>query len=281
MFPAREGLAPSGFGDLAGGYREGMHPRGLLIDIDGVLTVSWKPIPGSGQALRRLRESGAALVFVTNTTSMTRSSIAAALAEAELPVDVGEILTAPSMTAALVRRDHPGARCWMVGGGDVVADLDGIQLVDLSERPDVIILGGAGPEFDYPTLNRVFRLALDGTPVVAMHRNLYWKTEDGLQLDTGAFVGAIEQAADIEAAVAGKPAPACFQAGLELLAFGPDQVIMVGDDLDADIMGAQAVGIEGVLVRTGKFRSEALARSEVVPDHVVDSFAEVPGLLGL
>jgi HAD superfamily hydrolase (TIGR01458 family) len=258
-----------------------MHPRGLLIDIDGVLTVSWKPIPGSAQALRRLRESGAALVFLTNTTSMTRRSIAAALIDTGIGVDVEEILTAPSMTAALVRRDHPGARGWLVGGGEVVGDLEGIQMVDVTEPPDVVILGGAGPEFDYPTLNRVFRLAVDGTPVVAMHRNLYWKTEGGLQLDTGAFLTAIEQAAGMEAVVAGKPAPACFQAGLELLGLGPDQVMMVGDDLEADIMGAQAMGIESVLVRTGKFRSEALARAQLVPDHVVDSFADLPRLLGL
>lgn len=258
-----------------------MHPGGLLIDIDGVLTVSWKPIPGSSEALGRLRESGVAMVFVTNTTSMTRSSIAAALFEADLPVDTEEILTAPSMTAALIRRDHPGARCWMVGAGDVVADLDGIHLVSVAEPPDVVILGGAGPEFDYPTLNRVFRLAMDGTPVVGMHRNLYWKTEEGLQLDTGAMLGAIEQAAGIRASVAGKPAPACFEAALEVLGLGPDQVMMVGDDIDADVTGAQAVGIETVLVRSGKFRSEALTRSEVVPDHVVDSFADIPALLGL
>jgi HAD superfamily hydrolase (TIGR01458 family) len=258
-----------------------MHPGGLLIDIDGVLTVSWKPIPGSSEALDRLRASGVPMVFVTNTTSMTRSSIAAALLEADLPVEIQEILTAPSMTAALIRRDHPGARCWMVGARDVVADLDGIHLVGVAEPPDVVILGGAGPEFDYPTLNRVFRLAMDGTPVVAMHRNLYWKTEEGLQLDTGAMLGAIEQAAGIHAAVAGKPAPACFKAALEVLGLGPDEVMMVGDDIDADVMGAQAVGIETVLVRTGKFRSEALARSEVVPDDVVDSFADIPPLLGL
>jgi len=258
-----------------------MHPRGLLIDIDGVLTVSWKPIPGSSEALGRLRESGITMAFLTNTTSMTRGSIAAALDEVGLPVEIEEILTAPSMTAALILRDHPGARCWMVGAGDVVVDLDGIHLVSAAEPPDVVILGGAGPEFDYPTLNRVFRLAMEGTPMVAMHRNVYWRTQDGLQLDTGAFLGAIEEAAGVRAAVAGKPSPACFQAGLEVLGLGPDQVMMVGDDLDADVKGAQALGIESVLVRTGKFRNEALAHSQVVPDHVVDSFADIPPMLGL
>jgi len=258
-----------------------MHRRGLLVDIDGVLTVSWKPLPGVGEALGRLRGAGISMVFVTNTTSVTRNSIAAHLQGVGFSIDVSEILTAASTTAAVIHRDHPGARCWMVGDADVAADLDDIDLVGVDELPEVVVLGGAGPEFDYPTLNRIFRLAMDGTPVVAMHRNLYWMTKDGLQLDTGAFVGVIEQAADIEVTVTGKPSPACFEGALEMLDLAPADVAMVGDDLYSDVLGAQAMGIEGVLVRTGKFRGETLAGSSLAPDHVVDSFADIPGLLGL
>jgi HAD superfamily hydrolase (TIGR01458 family) len=258
-----------------------MHRHGLLVDIDGVLTVSWKPLPGAPEALRRLREAGITMVFVTNTTSVTRGAIASNLQGAGFSIDIGEILTAASTTASLIHRDHPGARCWMVGDADVAADLDDIDLVGEDESPDVVVLGGAGPEFDYPTLNRIFRLAMDGTPVVAMHRNLYWMTKDGLQLDTGAFVGVIEQAAGVEVAVTGKPSPACFEGALEMLDLAPKEVAMVGDDLYSDVLGAQTMGIEGVLVRTGKFRSETLAASSRAPDHVVDSFADLPALLGL
>jgi HAD superfamily hydrolase (TIGR01458 family) len=258
-----------------------MHRRGLLVDIDGVLTVSWKPLPGIGDALRQLREAGISTVFVTNTTSVTRDSIAAKLQRVGLPIDISQILTTASTTATMILRDHPGARCWMVGDADIAADLDGVDLVGVGESPDVVVLGGAGPEFDYPTLNRIFRLAMHGTPVVAMHRNLYWMTKDGLQLDTGAFVGIIEQAAGIEVTVTGKPAPACFQRALEMLDLDVDEVAMVGDDLDTDVLGAQKLGIEGVLVRTGKFRRETLAGSSVAPNHIVDSFADLPALLGL
>src|SRR5664280_268213 len=258
-----------------------MRWRGLLVDIDGVLTVSWKPLPGVGGALGRLREAGISMVFVTNTTSAARSSIATKLQRAALVVDINEILTAASTTAALIHRDHPGARCWMVGDSDVAADLDEINLVGVEESPEVIILGGAGPEFDYLTLNRIFRMAMEGTPVIAMHRNFYWMTKDGLQLDTGAFVGVIEQATGIEVSVTGKPSPACFARALEMLDLSPDEVAMVGDDLYTDVLGAQTMGIEGILVRTGKFRSETLAGSSVSPDHVVDSFADLPDLLGL
>ena len=184
--------------------------RGLLVDIDGVLTVSGAPIPGAAAALQRLRAANVPLVFLTNTTALTRNAVAQMLDHAGFPVDVEEILTAPRMTATYLLRHHPSARCLVVGSGDVSGDLHGVTLVNADEQPEVIVLGGAGPEFDYATLNLVFRHAVSGTPVVAMHRNLFWATQDGLQLDTGAFLSAIEQAAGIEAVVIGKPAPACF-----------------------------------------------------------------------
>ncbi len=168
-----------------------------------------------------------------------------------------------------------------MSAGDVTEDLGGIRLAGADEPADVVVLGGAGPEFDYATVNKIFRAAVSGTPLVAMHRNLSWATRDGLQLDTGAFLAGIERAAGVEAVTVGKPARACFDAALEILGVEADDALMVGDDLDADVAGAQAAGIPGVLVRTGKYRDETLQHGGVVPDHIVDSFADVPALVGL
>ncbi len=112
-----------------------------------------------------------------------------------------------------------------------------------------------------------------------MHRNLDWKTAGGLQLDMGAFILGLEQAAGVSAAVVGKPSAAFFGAVLARLGVLPADALMIGDDLDADVLGAQASGISGVLVRTGKFREEALARSVGRPDHIIDSVADLPALL--
>ena len=258
-----------------------MQRPGLLIDIDGVLTVSWAPIPGAPAALQAVRDAAVRVVFLTNTTSISRASIARAMREAGFPVDAEEILTAPAMTAAYLRRNYPRTRCFVVGAGDVTEDLGGIVLVGADEEPDVVVLGGAGPEFDYATLNAIFRLAVSGTPLVAMHRNLSWATRDGLQLDTGAFLAGIEQAAGVEAVTVGKPSRACFDAALEVLGVEPGDALMVGDDVQADVLGAQAAGLRGVLVRTGKYRDETLIHSGVKPDHVIDSFADIPALLDL
>ena len=251
---------------------------GLLIDIDGVLTVSWVPIDGVDDAMASLRSSDIPLRFATNTTTRTRAEVARLLSGAGIPVEVDEILTAPAATAAHLRREHPGARVFLLNTGDLSDDLGGIDLVD-SGPADVVVIGGAGVDFTHEQLNEAFRLILDGAAFVAMHRNMYWRTSAGLELDTGAYVRALEEATGVEPVVLGKPSPDFFATGVTELGLDTKRVAMVGDDLHNDVLGAQHAGLRGVLVRTGKFRPEVLAASEERPDVVIDSFADLPSLL--
>jgi HAD superfamily hydrolase (TIGR01458 family) len=251
---------------------------GLLIDIDGVLTVSWEPIDGVPDALASIRASGLPLRFATNTTTRTRGEVADLLRDAGMPVDVDEILTAPAATAAHLRRAHPGERVFLLNTGDLSADLDGIDLVD-DGPADVVVIGGAGVEFTHQQLNEAFRLILDGAAFVAMHRNIYWRTAAGLELDTGAYVRALEEATSVEALVLGKPSPDFFATGVAELGVHADRVAMVGDDLHNDVLGAQHAGLIGILVRTGKFRHQILEASDEQPDVIIDSFADLPSLL--
>ena len=250
---------------------------GLLIDIDGVLTVSWVPIDGVDDAMASLRSSRIPLRFATNTTTRTRGQVARLLSEAGIPVEVDEILTAPAATAAHLRREHPGARVFLLNTGDLSDDLGGIDLVD-SGPADVVVIGGAGVDFTHEQLNEAFRLILDGAAFVAMHRNMYWRTSSGLELDTGAYVRALEEATGVEPVVLGKPSPDFFATGVTELGLDAGRVAMVGDDLHNDVLGAQHAGLQGVLVRTGKFRPEVLAASDERPDVVIDSFADLPSL---
>lgn len=250
---------------------------GLLIDIDGVLTVSWVPIDGVDDAMASLRSSGIPLRFATNTTTRTRGEVARLIGEAGIPVEVDEILTAPAATAAHLRREHPGARVFLLNTGDLSDDLGGIDLVD-SGPADVVVIGGAGVDFTHEQLNEAFRLILGGAAFVAMHRNIYWRTSAGLELDTGAYVRALEEATGVEPVVLGKPSADFFATGVAELGLDAGRVAMVGDDLHNDVLGAQHAGLRGVLVRTGKFRPEVLAASNERPDVVIDSFADLPSL---
>jgi HAD superfamily hydrolase (TIGR01458 family) len=250
---------------------------GLLLDIDGVLTVSWEPIPGAIDAIAAFRRQGVPFRLITNTTTHTRAGLAATLDAAGFDVDAREIVTAVTATASHLRTRHPDAGVFVLSDGDASDDLEGVRLVDV-ERADVIVIGGACDDFTYATMNRVFRRLMDGAALVGMHRNLFWRTRGGWELDGGAYVAGLEQAAGIEATICGKPATAYFDAALELLGLPASRTAMVGDDVVNDIAGAQAAAIHGVLVRTGKFRDDDLVNG--APDTVLDSLADVPAWLG-
>ena len=258
-----------------------MRVGAVLIDIDGVLTVSWRPLPGAVAALRQLRAAALPLALVTNTTSRPRASIAAALGAAGFPVTAEDILTAPAIAAAYLAEHHPGARCMLLNNGQIGEDLAGVALAgeDDAGPVDVVLVGGAGEEFSYAALNRAFGHLHGGAALVAMHRGLYWRTSEGLQLDSGAFVTGLEQAAGTQAEVVGKPAAAFFAGALAHLGADAAGTLIVGDDIESDVLAAQRHGLTGVLVKTGKYLPRTHRAASGAPDHVLDSFAGLPALL--
>jgi HAD superfamily hydrolase (TIGR01458 family) len=250
---------------------------GILLDVDGVLVVSWEPIRGAAETLRSLRDRGIPFAVVTNTTTLSRWSLAARLTEAGVQVEPERVVTAAAATAAYLRRVHPRAACFLLATGDVAEDLDGIDLVD--DAADVVVVAGAEDAFTYDAMNRAFRMLRDGASLVAMHRNIWWMTSEGPKLDAGPYVTALEESAGVRAVVVGKPSPEIFRESVALLGVAADRAMMVGDDLDADVLPAQAIGMTGVLVRTGKYREETLKEGPGVPDHVIGSVADLPALL--
>jgi HAD superfamily hydrolase (TIGR01458 family) len=249
----------------------------LLLDIDGVLAVSWRPLPGAVEAMARLRRNDVPLLLITNTTTHTRRDLAGTLADAGFDVAPHEIVTAVVATASHLRSKHDGARVFVLTDGDPGEDLDGIDRVDVPADADVIVLGGACDAFTYQTMNAIFRRLMEGASLVGMHRNLFWKTNAGWELDAGAYLAGLEQASGLTATVCGKPAREFFQAALEMLGVPARRAAMVGDDIVNDVSGAQAAGLTGVLVRTGKFRESDLALGR--PDVVLDALSDVPGWL--
>jgi HAD superfamily hydrolase (TIGR01458 family) len=252
---------------------------GLLLDIDGVLAVSWEALPGAVDAMRRLRDRGISFRLITNTTTKSRADLAGTLTEAGFDVVGEDIVTAVVATAAYLSTAHPGAKVFVLSDGDASEDLAGIELVAVDDA-DVIVIGGACDDFTYGTMNRIFRRMMDGASLVGMHRNLFWKTSEGWELDGGAYIAGLEEAADTKATICGKPERAYFDSALAMLGVTADRAAMVGDDIVNDILGAQVAGLTGILVRTGKYRPGDEDRDEGRPDHVVPSFADVLELLG-
>lgn len=213
-----------------------------------------------------LRAAGLRLIFLTNTTRTPRSTLVAKMRALGLDVRDEELLTAPGATINLVRSRalHP---LWIVH-----PDLRDEVGPDAA-TPDALVLGDAGSHFDYATLNTAFRLIMRGLPFIAMARNRHFKEEDGLSLDMGAFVAGLEYSTGVKADIAGKPAAPFFQAALDLAGVTAGEAIMIGDDLRDDIGGAQAAGIAGVLVRTGKYAAADEHHLDIHPAAIDDDFA--------
>jgi HAD superfamily hydrolase (TIGR01458 family) len=154
-----------------------------------------------------------------------------------------------------------------------------VGLEEVDDRPDAVIMGDLGEKFGFQILNRAFRMVMDGAELIALQKNRFWMTPDGLSLDVGPFVAALEYAARREALVVGKPAREFFATILAGIPAEPGAAAMVGDDVETDVGGALRAGLAGILVRTGKYRDDAVRASGVEPTAVVDSIADVPGLL--
>lgn len=266
----------AGAGLRAGAFGPNAGLRAVLLDLDGVLYVGDAPLPGAGEAVERLRERVGAVRFVTNTTTRPRSAILGALRRLGFAAGEDELFT----PAALAVRHCVSAghrRVALVVDDALHEDFAGLERAE--HDVDAVIVGDLGSAFAFEPLNRAFRMVMGGAELIALQKNRYWLTPEGLSLDAGAFVAALEYATGREALVVGKPSPDFFGAVLDTAAVQPSQALMVGDDVESDVGGAQRAGLRGVLVRTGKFREDRLCASGIVPDAIVDSIADVPGLL--
>jgi len=251
--------------------------RGILLDIDGVLHVSMKPIPGAAETLSWLEQQKYQTCFVTNTTTLSQAALAERLQHIGLPVSEHAVLTAPVATAHYIRRSFPGQRCWVLTKGATEVDFAGIELVE--DHADIVVIGGAEELLTYETLNHAFRMLMDGATLVAMHTNRYWRTSSGLQLDSGPFVRALEMATGKDAIVLGKPNAAFFAQALHMMSVSADEALMVGDDIENDIAGAQRAGLRAALVCTGKHTAAHPLLQAIHPDIILPSIADLPQYL--
>ena len=252
--------------------------QAVLLDLDGTVFVGDRLVPGAADAIDALRRGGFPLRFGTNTTRMSRVSLVERMHRIGLDLDPEEVLTAPLAAASWLEKKG----LWHVSlciPEATHADFGHFTVNDTS--PQAVVVGDLGAGWDFGRLNRAFNHIMEGAKFVALQRNRYWNTGQGLALDAGAFVAALEYGTGQEAQIMGKPSPAFFHAAADSMGVDLLNLAVVGDDLGTDIAGAQACGAAAVLVRTGKFRDEDLTRGSPKPNLILDSLATLPAALGV
>ncbi len=246
----------------------------LLVDLDGVLYVEDEPVEGAVEAVRELRDSGLTLRFVTNTTARSHDQTVDKLARLGFEVSSEELVT----PAALARQhcvDAGHQEVALIMNENVKEDFGGLE--ESEDSPGAVIMGDLGERFGFAILNSAFRMVMDGAELIALQKNRFWLTTDGLSLDAGPFVAAIEFASGREALVVGKPSEAFFRLVLEGAGATPERAAIIGDDVETDVGGAIDAGLAGILVRTGKYREDFVRQSGIEPTATLDSIADLPG----
>ncbi len=250
--------------------------RGVLLDLEGVLYEKDAPIDGAVDAVRRLRAAGLALCFLTNTTTRPRSHILGRMRDMGFEVDLAEVFS-PAIAAGRALGHARVSRVHLAAPDSLAEDFAGFTLVD--EDPEAVVMGDLYTGFSWQRLNRLFAMLLGGARLVALHKNRYCRRDEGIALDLGPFVAALEYAAGTAAELMGKPSAAFFAMALDALGVEARETVMVGDDLEADIGGAQAAGIYAVQVETGKYSPRDHEHLGVTPDTRVPSIRELPRLV--
>lgn len=251
--------------------------KAVLFDLDGVLYIGDQLIPGALAAVAQLRKAGIAVRFVTNTSTLSLASLQQKLNRLGFNTVPEEIMSAPQATIQYLKT-QPNPVCKLLLAEDVKKDF---ACFDQSEKAaSYVVVGDIGDGWSYALLNEVFHCLVNGAQLIAIHKNRFWQTETGLQMDIGAFVTGLEYASNTKAMLMGKPSRHFFNIAVDALRLKPSEVMMVGDDIDADVGGAQDAGLHGVLVKTGKYRETYTRLSAVDPDAVIDSVAGLPALLG-
>lgn len=223
--------------------------KAILFDISGVLHCDQQPYSGAVALIRQLNHTDLQLRFVTNTSRNTSQQTLQTLIEMGFDVKPEQIFTAPGAVreVLLARKLRP----YCLIHPDLEAEFADIDQQD----PNAVVIADAAERFNYQQLNQAFQLLMTGAPLIGIGRNRYFKSDGLLQLDAGPFIAALEYAAGIEAEILGKPATGFFQAALSSLDCKAEEVLMIGDDFEADVFGALSAGLKACLVQTGKYQS--------------------------
>ncbi|XP_046344976.2 haloacid dehalogenase-like hydrolase domain-containing protein 2 [Haliotis rufescens] len=238
----------------------------VLIDLSGTLHIEDEEVPGSVEALKRLRESDLKVRFVTNTTKESKRVLLQRLNQIGFDVALDDVFT--SLTAAHDAVREKKLRPMLLLDDRAMEDFDDID----TEDPNAVVVGLAPDKFHYDVLNSAFRLLLNGCPLIAVHKGRYYRRKDGLALGPGPFVAGLEYATGTTAEVVGKPETRFFLSAIRDMDCQPGQCVMIGDDVRDDVGGSQTAGMIGILVKTGKYQDGDEGKISPPPSHVASDF---------
>ncbi|MFI6133349.1 HAD-IIA family hydrolase [Micromonospora sp. NPDC051141] len=225
----------------------------VVFDLDGVIYLIDRPIPGAVEAVGRLRAEGRAVAYATNNASRRSSEVADLLTGMGVPAEPVEVLTSAAATAELLRDRLPaGAPVLVVGAEALRAELRavGLRPVSTVDEEPAAVAQGYGPEVGWAELAEASLAVRAGAPWYATNTDRTLPSPRGPLPGNGSLVAVLRTALGRDPdVVVGKPEPALFATAARRA--GTGRTLVVGDRLDTDIEGARRAGLDSLLVLTG------------------------------
>jgi len=225
----------------------------FLFDLDGVFYRGKEsPIKiGGSRVIERIRELGKRLFVLTNNSTDTVERIHSNLVKLEIPVKKEEILTSGMLAAEYVGERYPRGTYFLIGEAGLQKELRRVGLKrTLGNHADVVVIG-LDRHLTYSKLDRAAKVVRNGAIIVASHAARLYMYKYGPAIATGPTVKALEYATWRRAIVIGKPSPLMFEIALEKARCERKDAVMIGDQVETDIEGAERAGIDSILVLTG------------------------------
>jgi HAD superfamily hydrolase (TIGR01450 family) len=256
--------------------------RGVIVDLDGTVYHGDELLPGAREAIEYLRSIGADLLFFSNNPTHDGEDYVERLCELGVTVDSDEACSAADITVEYLRTNHADDVVFLIGAdsvGEILAR-NGVTLTDDPGTADVLLAGWT-PDFHYEDMVDALRAYDDDTTFLGTDPDRTFPSENGAAAPgSGAIINAIAGVLETEPdRILGKPSPEATRTALDRLGVPAAECLVVGDRLSTDIAMGERAGMETVLVLTGAIDRADLAESQIQPDHVIDSLADLDTVL--
>ena len=246
----------------------------LLIDFDGVIRLGKDPAPDVKEFFNFIEKEKIPACVISNTTLKTSSEIKDFFTSNNIDFNIPTV-TASEAALQYAKEHYKKIKVYSI---ESIKKIFSELLVE--ENPEAVIVGDLVDGWSYDILNEIFRDVHSGADFIAMQKNKFWKPDGKTPcLDAGSFVKAIEYATGKEALLIGKPSPIYFKTALKILDTENSDFLMLGDDLETDISGAQNIGGKGILIYTGKTKFPLPDNAKVKPAYEAKNLTEVINIL--
>ncbi|HZB82716.1 MAG TPA: HAD-IIA family hydrolase [Rubrobacteraceae bacterium] len=250
------------------------NPKNYFIDMDGVLMRGAAPIPGAPEFIGKLKERGANFLLLTNNSMYTPRDLRLRLERSGLEVPVESIYTSAMATARFLHSQHPEGTAYVIGESGLSTALHE-QGYTFTEVDPAYVVVGETTTYSFESIARAVRLVAAGARFISTNPDVAGPSEAGTIPATGALAALISSASGVKPYFVGKPNPLMMRTALNAIDAHSEYSVMIGDNMDTDVIMGLESGLETILVLSGVTRREDVQRYSYSPTRVLDSVADI------